>query len=191
MALRLMLMAPGEGITTGAVTAEHELFSRLLLWTDENHDGISQPVEIRPVADVLSAIRLACEPSRHEDQFGNRFRFRGWAHVRTGPGLNRPKSAAEDAERTIHIWEVAFATGQQPAARPWASRRPASSPAHWSGSRATPCSLGGAGPVEVSADLVDELAGPGDQRVDFGTREGLFGAIVGRLPVQERPVQPA
>jgi hypothetical protein len=37
------------GYRTGRFRQGHPLFDKLLLWTDSNHDGISQPEELEPL----------------------------------------------------------------------------------------------------------------------------------------------
>lgn len=62
------------------------LFSRLLLWTDANHDGVSEAVEIRPASEVLADIGLGWESYHRRDAYRNAFQHRGFVHVRTAPG---------------------------------------------------------------------------------------------------------
>lgn len=108
IALRMAAMATNGGIKRGAVTADDPVFAKLLFWTDTNQNGISEAWELRPISEVVSAIGLAYEPSQYRDPHGNRFLYRGWAHLRTAPGKNSPKTAEEDKERTIKIWDVVF-----------------------------------------------------------------------------------
>jgi hypothetical protein len=55
-------------------------FARLLLWTDRNHNGLSEPDELQPVTDVgLQAVATDYRVSRRRDQFGNEFRQRAKA----------------------------------------------------------------------------------------------------------------
>ena len=63
----------------GLIDNRDEVFSRLLLWIDANHDGISQPTELHPLSAYgISAINLHYTTSRRVDQFGNVFRFRSF-----------------------------------------------------------------------------------------------------------------
>lgn len=61
----------------GIIDDHDQVFSRLRLWIDENHDGISQPGELHtlPELGVLS-LSLNYRSSPRIDEFGNVFRFR-------------------------------------------------------------------------------------------------------------------
>lgn len=61
----------------GIIDAHDAVFSRLLLWIDENHDGISQPNELHSLASLgVTSISLDYHVSWRTDQFGNVFRCR-------------------------------------------------------------------------------------------------------------------
>jgi hypothetical protein len=64
------------GNSDGRIDRRDAIFGALQLWQDSNHNGISEPGELKPLAQVLSAIDLAYKESRRVDQFGNQFRFR-------------------------------------------------------------------------------------------------------------------
>jgi hypothetical protein len=68
-----------------------EIFSSLRLWTDLNHDGVSQPVELRSLDAVgIRRIGLGYRRSNRTDRYGNEFRFLGRAW-KVGPlGHARP-----------------------------------------------------------------------------------------------------
>jgi hypothetical protein len=55
-------------------------FARLLIWTDRNHNGISEPEELQSAAaaGVLS-VSLNYKESKREDRHGNQFRQKGRA----------------------------------------------------------------------------------------------------------------
>lgn len=66
----------GDNIIDGYDAA----FSRLLLWADANHNGISEADELQPVsASTLLAIRTDYKESRRRDRYGNEFRQRAKA----------------------------------------------------------------------------------------------------------------
>ncbi len=111
-ALQLLTLASNGGVVRGSVSADDALLEELLLWSDTNHNGISEPSELRRASEPLSAIGLGYQPIREDDHFGNKFIFRGWAHLRTAPGKNNPETAEEDVQRTIAIWNVGLVTKQ-------------------------------------------------------------------------------
>jgi hypothetical protein len=74
------LEGPDYGISRvdARIDAHDEAFGRLLLWTDVNHNGISEPEELRPVhAAGVSAIGTDYKEKRRVDRFGNEFRQKG------------------------------------------------------------------------------------------------------------------
>jgi len=101
----LAALAPPD---TAKLTDEHELFHRLLLWEDRNHDGVSQPNELQAAGNVISEIGLGYVPHNRRDQHGNQFMYQGWASVRTGPGPNPTTSHTAMLERNIKLYDVFF-----------------------------------------------------------------------------------
>jgi hypothetical protein len=87
------------GVMRGSVSTDDPVFARLLLWTDRNHNAISEPDELRPAGELVSDIGLGYEFRNQTDEFGNVFRYRGWVHVRTAPGRNQALSGKENMER--------------------------------------------------------------------------------------------
>jgi hypothetical protein len=55
----------------GSVSSDDPRFARLLLWTDRNHNGVSEPSELRPASELLSDIGLAYEEHKRRDGHGN------------------------------------------------------------------------------------------------------------------------
>jgi hypothetical protein len=62
----------------GIIDHRDLVFSHLLLWIDENHDGISQPNELHTLPELgVYSLALRYRDERAEDQFGNWFHYKG------------------------------------------------------------------------------------------------------------------
>jgi len=60
------------------ITAADSIYSHLLLWTDINHNGVSEPDELQTLAQAgITSISLDYHQEDRKDQYGNVFRFRG------------------------------------------------------------------------------------------------------------------
>lgn len=105
-ALQKMAMQTNGGVARHSVSGADPLFAQLLLWTDRNHNGISEADELRPASELISDIGLGYQLRKKVDEHGNEFRFRGWIHIRTQTGRNEVKSPEANNERTRHIWDV-------------------------------------------------------------------------------------
>lgn len=61
----------------GVIDAGDQVFSKLALWVDSNHNGVSEPGEGHRLEDVgIVRISLDVRESRRRDRYGNEFRFR-------------------------------------------------------------------------------------------------------------------
>jgi hypothetical protein len=68
----------------GIIDKRDGVFSRLLLWIDDNHDGVSQPGELHSLPELgVFSISLHYLEAQKVDQYGNLFHYR--AAVNPGP----------------------------------------------------------------------------------------------------------
>jgi hypothetical protein len=72
----------------GILDERDVIFSRLRLWIDENHDGISQPNELHRLSEFgVYSLSLKYVESRRTDEFGNQFRYKS----QVNPGEQRDR----------------------------------------------------------------------------------------------------
>lgn len=70
----------------GVIDHKDVVFSRLRLWVDANHDGISQAQELHNLPELgVFSLSLSYRASSREDRFGNMFRYRAMIN----PSINR------------------------------------------------------------------------------------------------------
>jgi hypothetical protein len=88
-----------SGNGDGHLDSADAAFGSLRLWTDRNHDGISQPEELQTLAEAgIRRIDLDYRSSRRTDRYGNEFRFLGRAWKTGRNGVVRP----------VPTWDVFF-----------------------------------------------------------------------------------
>jgi hypothetical protein len=77
---------PGNGGNgDGVIDARDAVFTRLRIWKDSNHNGISEPWELVTLQDAgIESISLSYSESGYVDKWGNRFRYRARVSFKNG-----------------------------------------------------------------------------------------------------------
>jgi hypothetical protein len=76
-ALRVFDSAGAGGNGDGLIASSDAVFSALRLWTDVNHNGVSEPHELATLAAAgVETIDLSYRTARRQDRHGNVFRYR-------------------------------------------------------------------------------------------------------------------
>ena len=77
----------------GAITAVDAVFDRLRVWVDRNHNGISEPDELKSLAECgVISISLTVHESRRTDEFGNIYRFISEMSIVRGDHVRRSRA---------------------------------------------------------------------------------------------------
>jgi hypothetical protein len=91
----------GPSAPDGIIDARDVVFSKLRLWLDRDHNGVSDPTELVPLGDAgVIAIETAYRKLPFRDRHGNRFSLAGHAIVR-GPDGRPVKRRIFDVFLTV------------------------------------------------------------------------------------------
>jgi len=75
---------------SGWIDPRDAVFSQLRLWSDRNHDGVSQSNELVGLsAQAIGRLGLEYKSLKRVDEFGNWFRYRGVVEQTTGRDVGR------------------------------------------------------------------------------------------------------
>jgi hypothetical protein len=78
------------GNSDGVIDNKDAVFSRLRVWQDKNHNGISEPGELLTLGQVgIDIIGLDYREAKKTDAFGNQFRFRSQVRDSRGAHVGR------------------------------------------------------------------------------------------------------
>jgi hypothetical protein len=78
------------GNSDGVISVQDSIFTSLRLWQDTNHNGISEPEELKTLSSVgLAKLDLDYQESRKTDSHGNQFKYRAKVKDTQGNQIGR------------------------------------------------------------------------------------------------------
>lgn len=85
----------------GIIDSRDAVYSKLLLWNDENHDGISQPSELHTLSELgVYSISLKYREEPMTDQYGN------WFHYRSAVNPDPLDGESKDGRLTYDVFFI-------------------------------------------------------------------------------------
>jgi len=93
----------------GVIDEQDAVFSKLVLWIDDDHDGISQPGELHGLSEFgIHSLSISYFESRKTDEFGNQFRYKARVNPRKEDRDSRDETVAGEVGRWAY--DVFFVT---------------------------------------------------------------------------------
>jgi hypothetical protein len=90
LALAAYDKAAKGGNGDGVINKDDDVFKKLRLWQDTNHNGVSEPSELHKLKEPgLKTLDLDYKESKKTDQYGNQFRYRAKVKDTHGAQLGR------------------------------------------------------------------------------------------------------
>lgn len=78
------------GSRDGVIDRHDSIFASLRLWQDANHNGVSEPSELKTLRQLgLNTLEVDYKKSKRTDEFGNEFRYRAKVKDTHGAQLGR------------------------------------------------------------------------------------------------------
>jgi len=93
----------------GVIDEQDAVFSKLALWIDDNHDGVSQPSELHKLSEFgIHSLSISYFESQKTDEFGNQFRYKARVNPRKEDRYSRDETVAGEVGRWAY--DVFFVT---------------------------------------------------------------------------------
>lgn len=90
LALGVFDQPANGGNGDGILDSRDAVWSRLLVWIDANHDGVSEPAELHQLDEMgIHSIALKYVETPFTDAYGNRFRYQGSLSPDKGDNVDR------------------------------------------------------------------------------------------------------